>query len=71
MQVWGYISIIKKFRVGKKKNPSKIRHLLVNAYSSYNIMIGPLRSNVLETIISIFNLTIKYLLDNRHKWVMK
>lgn len=59
------------FGSGDKAKGIKVRYLIVNAYSPYNIIKRRLTFNALEVSLSTLYLTMKYPLDDGYVGVIK
>lgn len=71
VQVLGNLPIMTIFRSGSNTKGIRVRYLIVNASSPYNIIIGRLTLNSLEAVISILYLTMKYPLEGRQVGMIK
>ena len=69
--VLGHLSILTLFRSGDNAKSIKVRHLIVNAVSPYNIIISKLTFNSLEASLSTLHLTMKYPLHDGWVRVIK
>jgi len=56
----GYIDLFTKFGAGRTTRTVKIRYLIVNAHTSYNILLGRPSLNMLGVVISTYHLAIKF-----------
>jgi len=56
----GYIDLFTKFGAGRMTRMVKIRYLIVDAHTSYNILLGRPSLNMLGTVISTYHLAIKF-----------
>lgn len=65
VQVLGHVPIMTIFGSGSNAKSMKVRYLIVNASSSYNIIIGRPTFNALEVVFSTIYLTMKYPLEGR------
>lgn len=63
-QVLGYIFLSTMFKKGEVMETLKVKCMVVNAISSYNIVIVGQTSNALEVALSNLYLTMKYPLNN-------
>jgi len=57
----GYIDLFTKFGAGRTTRTVKIRYLIVDAHTSYNIFLGRPSLNMLGAVISTYHLAIKFL----------
>lgn len=71
VQFRGHILFKTMFKKGKNSKAIKVRYVVVNSHSSYNIIIDRMTFNTLEEILSTLNLTMKYPLDNSRVGVVK
>src|ERR1051325_4817250 len=60
VQVLGYLLVLTTFGTDESAKDVRVRYLVVNAYSPYNIIIGRPSFNALEAILSNLYLTMKY-----------
>ena len=56
----GYIDIFTKFGGGKVTRTVKIRYLIIDAHTSYNILLGRPSLNTLGTVVSTYHLAMKF-----------
>jgi len=56
----GYIDLFTKFGAGRTTRTVKIRYLIIDAHTSYNILLGRLSLNMLGAVISTYHLAIKF-----------
>jgi len=56
----GYIELFTKFGAGRTTRTVKIRYLIVDADTSYNILLGRPSLNILGAVISTYHLAIKF-----------
>jgi len=61
----GYIDLFTKFGAGRTTRIVKIRYLIVDAHTSYNILLGRPSLNMLGAVISTYHLAIKFLSTSR------
>lgn len=66
VQVMGHVPIITIFGSGSNARSIKVRYLIVNTLSPYNIIIGRPAFNALEAMLSTLYLTMKYPLKGEH-----
>lgn len=71
VQVLGHLSVMTIYESGSNTKGIKVRYLIVNASSPYNIIIGRLTFNILEAVLSTFYLTMKYPIDGGHVKTIK
>jgi len=57
----GFINLFIKFRAGRTTRTVKIRYLIVDAHTSYNILLGRPSLNMLGAVISTYHLAMKFL----------
>lgn len=60
----GYITLKTMFEKNENTNMIKVRYLVVEAQSSYNIIIGRLAFNLLGVSISTLHLCMEYPLED-------
>lgn len=60
VQVLGHFPMIMTFSSGDNAKSVKVRYLIVNVASPYNIIVGKPSFNALEETLSILYLTLKY-----------
>lgn len=71
MQVLRHLPVITTFGSGDNTKSFKVRYLIINASSPYNIIIGIPSFNALEVALSTLYLTLKYPLEDGHVGVLK
>jgi len=57
----GYIDLFTKFGAERTTQAVKIRYLIVDAHTSYNILLGRYPSNILGVVVSTYHLAMKFL----------
>ena len=57
----GYIDLFTKFRAGRTTRTVKVRYLIVDAHTSYNIFLGRPLLNMLGAVVSTYHLAMKFL----------
>lgn len=71
VQVLVHLFIMTVFGSGDSAKGIKVRYLIVNTSSPYNITIGRSSFNAQEVALSTLYLTMKYPLDDGRVWVIK
>jgi len=56
----GYINLFTKFGGGKVTRTVKIRYLIIDAHTSYNILLGRASLNTLGAVVSTYHLAMKF-----------
>jgi len=60
----GYIDLFTKFGAGRMTRMVKIRYLIVDAHTSYNILLGRPSLNMLGAVVSTYHLAMKFQLTS-------
>ena len=61
MNTKGYVDLFTKFETGMVTRMVKIRYLIVDAHTSYNILLGTPSLNALGAVVSTCHLAMKFL----------